>query len=83
MHEFVKEEQGSQIVEFGLVIIEIIVEIGINFLNDEAGDGVLTSRRLSVSYAYHQAFDKGSGSFRPRPQSFWRQPAESRLREME
>lgn len=32
--------------------------IGLNFLNDEAGDGVLTYRRLSLSYAYHQSFDK-------------------------
>jgi type IX secretion system PorP/SprF family membrane protein len=32
--------------------------IGINFLNDEAGDGILTYRRLSLSYAYHQAFDR-------------------------
>lgn len=32
--------------------------IGFNFLNDEAGDGRLTSRRFTLSYAYHQAFDK-------------------------
>lgn len=32
--------------------------IGINFLNDEAGDGMLTYRRFTLSYAYHQAFDK-------------------------
>ncbi|HWB63316.1 MAG TPA: PorP/SprF family type IX secretion system membrane protein [Chitinophagales bacterium] len=32
--------------------------IGLNFLNDEAGDGILTYRRFSASYAYHQAFDK-------------------------
>ena len=32
--------------------------IGFNFLNDEAGDGELTYRRFSLSYAYHQAFDK-------------------------
>ena len=32
--------------------------IGANFLNDEAGDGQLTYRRISLSYAYHQALDK-------------------------
>lgn len=32
--------------------------VGFNFVNDEAGDGVLTYRKFSVSYAYHQAFDK-------------------------
>jgi type IX secretion system PorP/SprF family membrane protein len=32
--------------------------IGFNFLNDEAGDGMLTYRRFTLSYAYHQAFDK-------------------------
>ena len=32
--------------------------IGFNFLNDQAGDGRLTYRRFSLSYAYHQAFDK-------------------------
>ncbi len=32
--------------------------IGLNFLNDQAGDGRLTYRRFSISYAYHQAFDK-------------------------
>ena len=32
--------------------------IGFNFLNDEAGDGQLTYRRFTLSYAYHQAFDK-------------------------
>ena len=32
--------------------------VGLNFLNDEAGDGLLTYRRLGLSYAYHQAFDK-------------------------
>lgn len=32
--------------------------IGFNFVNDEAGDGRLTSRRFGLSYAYHQAFDK-------------------------
>ena len=32
--------------------------IGANFLNDEAGDGRLTYRRFSLSYAYHQGFDK-------------------------
>lgn len=32
--------------------------IGANFLNDEAGDGKLTYRRFSLSYAYHQGFDK-------------------------
>jgi type IX secretion system PorP/SprF family membrane protein len=32
--------------------------IGLVFLNDEAGDGMLTYRRFSLSYAYHQAFDK-------------------------
>lgn len=31
--------------------------IGADFLNDEAGDGKLTYRRISISYAYHQAFD--------------------------
>ncbi len=31
---------------------------GFNFVNDEAGDGRLTYRRFSLSYAYHQAFDK-------------------------
>jgi type IX secretion system PorP/SprF family membrane protein len=32
--------------------------IGLNFLNDEAGDGNLKYQRFGVSYAYHQAFDK-------------------------
>ncbi|MDB5284479.1 MAG: hypothetical protein JWO06_3554 [Bacteroidota bacterium] len=32
--------------------------IGFNFLNDETGDGRLSYRRFSASYAYHQAFDK-------------------------
>lgn len=32
--------------------------IGLEFVNDEAGDGRLTYRRFSLSYAYHQAFDK-------------------------
>lgn len=32
--------------------------LGFNFVNDEAGDGRLTYRRFSLSYAYHQAFDK-------------------------
>ncbi|MBL0310357.1 MAG: PorP/SprF family type IX secretion system membrane protein [Bacteroidetes bacterium] len=32
--------------------------IGLHFLNDEAGDGRLTSRRFGLSYAYHQSFDK-------------------------
>jgi len=32
--------------------------LGFNFLNDEAGDGRLTYQRFSLSYAYHQAFDK-------------------------
>ena len=32
--------------------------IGVDFLNDEAGDGELAYRRFSLSYAYHQAFDK-------------------------
>ncbi len=32
--------------------------IGFNFLNDEAGDGGLTYRRFSISYAYHQTFDR-------------------------
>jgi type IX secretion system PorP/SprF family membrane protein len=32
--------------------------LGLNFLNDEAGDGRLTYRRMSLSAAYHQAFDK-------------------------
>lgn len=32
--------------------------VGVNFVNDEAGDGRLTYRRIGLSYAYHQAFDK-------------------------
>lgn len=32
--------------------------LGFNFVNDQAGDGMLTYRRFSLSYAYHQAFDK-------------------------
>lgn len=32
--------------------------LGLNFLNDAAGDGRLTYRRISLSAAYHQAFDK-------------------------
>jgi type IX secretion system PorP/SprF family membrane protein len=32
--------------------------IGCNFVNDEAGDGMLTYRKFTLSYAYHQAFDK-------------------------
>lgn len=32
--------------------------IGVNFLNDEAGDGRMAYRRFGLSYAYHQAFDK-------------------------
>jgi len=32
--------------------------LGMNFVNDEAGDGRLTYRRMSLSTAYHQAFDK-------------------------
>src|SRR5580704_7122854 len=29
--------------------------VGFNFVNDEAGDGVLTYRKMCLSYAYHQA----------------------------
>lgn len=32
--------------------------LGANFLNDQAGDGRLTYRRIGLSAAYHQAFDK-------------------------
>ncbi|HLP53153.1 MAG TPA: PorP/SprF family type IX secretion system membrane protein [Chitinophagales bacterium] len=32
--------------------------LGMNFVNDEAGDGRLTYRRIGLSGAYHQAFDK-------------------------
>ncbi len=32
--------------------------LGMNFLNDEAGDGRLTYRRIGLTAAYHQAFDK-------------------------
>lgn len=32
--------------------------VGMNFVNDEAGDGRLTYRRFGLSAAYHQAFDK-------------------------
>ena len=32
--------------------------VGVSFLNDEAGDGRLTFRRIGLSYAYHQPFDK-------------------------
>jgi type IX secretion system PorP/SprF family membrane protein len=32
--------------------------LGLNFLNDEAGDGRLTYRRFGLSFAYHQAFDR-------------------------
>lgn len=32
--------------------------IGAVFLNDEAGDGLLTYRRFGLSYAYHQSFDR-------------------------
>ena len=32
--------------------------LGLNFLNDEAGDGRLRFQRIGLSYAYHQALDK-------------------------
>lgn len=32
--------------------------IGFNFLNDQAGDGMLTYRRATLSFAYHQTFDE-------------------------
>lgn len=32
--------------------------MGLNFVNDQAGDGRLTYRRINISIAYHQALDK-------------------------
>lgn len=32
--------------------------LGLNFLNDEAGDGRLRFQRIGLSFAYHQALDK-------------------------
>jgi type IX secretion system PorP/SprF family membrane protein len=32
--------------------------VGFSFLNDEAGDGRLTFRRIGLCYAYHQPFDR-------------------------
>ncbi len=32
--------------------------LGFNFVNDEAGDGILTYRKFTLSYAYHQSFEK-------------------------